>query len=153
MRSPTARGRRSRPSVPSRHWSYDVAVSDTPGPLLPWHRALVYAVLGQAGDELGRQQQPDLAEVEAEILARVPQERAGLRNLVRDRRAAGAAWPFPVPDELRRDLGAAQWVAALAELRRRLDVETAVVRPVAGDRPPDADELRLLREVPPHHGH
>ena len=38
------------------------------------------------------------------------------------------------------------------ELRRQLDLDRPD-RPVLSDRSLDADERRLLADVPPHHGH
>ena len=117
-----------------------------------WHRALVYAITGRALDGLGNQRVPDLAAVTAAIAERCRGGLPGLREEIRQRRAVGEPWPYPVPAELRQGLGAAQWIAALTALRQRLDLD-AVERPVLSDRPPDADERRLLNEVPPHHGH
>jgi hypothetical protein len=48
-------------------------------------------------------------------------------------------------------LGAAQFWAAAAELRRRLAAPQAAVT-VAEERPLTADERRLMQDVPPHHG-
>ncbi len=57
----------------------------------------------------------------------------------------------PVPAELMRGIGAAQFVAALAELRRLITPPTDRA-PVVADRTFTAEERRLLGEVPPHHG-
>lgn len=65
-------------------------------------------------------------------------------------RAAGEPWPHPVPAELRTGLGAAQLYAAIEHARRQVDLPPK--RPVLRTAAPDADDLRLLREVPPHHG-
>lgn len=96
-----------------------------------WHQALVYAVTGERRPELGHQDEPDL-EVVVDAL---------------DDRPRGA---YPVPADLRSGIGAAQLAAVLAELRRRL--AASGTRPVLAERRPDADERRLLAEVPPHHG-
>ncbi|GAB3742436.1 hypothetical protein [Microlunatus parietis] len=65
-------------------------------------------------------------------------------------RAAGEPWPHPVPPELRSGLGAAQLHAAIERARQQIDPPPS--RPVRRAAAPDADDLRLLREVPPHHG-
>ncbi|QDP98028.1 hypothetical protein FOE78_20895 [Microlunatus elymi] len=117
-----------------------------------WHEALAYAITGQRLDGLGTQPTPDLQVVAAAIADRSDGGPDGLRELIRQRRAAGEPWPYPVPAELRQGIGAAQWIAALNALRQRLDLDNPE-RPVLSDRAPDADERRLLADVPPHHGH
>lgn len=99
-------------------------------PLRRWHQALAYAVSGERRPELGAQVAPDL-EVVVEAL---------------EGRPRGA---FVVPADLREGIGAAQLAAAVTELRARLGRAS---RPVLADRAPDADERRLLADVPPHHG-
>jgi hypothetical protein len=103
-----------------------------------WHQALAYAVTGQRQPELGYQAQPDLA-----VLA------GRLRTFV----AADATFvgpPHRVPDDLMRGIGAAQFQAALAELRVLLAGRLA--GPVVSSRPLTAEELRLDADRPPHHG-
>jgi hypothetical protein len=143
------------PSGPRRAcWLYDRQVaSQDPRPSLPWHEALAYALTGGRWDDLGTQQRPDLDAVAGLIDARHPGGVPALRAAVAARRAAGEPWPHPLPDDLRRGLGAAQWLAALTGLRNLLDLDPAPDRPVLSDRAPDAEERRLLAEVPPHHGH
>jgi hypothetical protein len=110
-------------------------------PTVPaWHQALAYALTGHRYPELGRQQQPDVAAVAA---------------FLRDRRPPGSTAfgpPHRVPPELAEGIGPAQFWAAVTELRRHLDREARPPVPVIADRALSADELRLLREVPPHHG-
>ncbi|HEX8510318.1 MAG TPA: hypothetical protein VF635_12600, partial [Propionibacteriaceae bacterium] len=67
---------------------------------------------------------------------------------------AGRPWPYPVPPDLMRELGHAQFGAALALLRRELGLDRApVAPPPAGPaQPMTASERRWLDEVPPHHG-
>ncbi len=117
---------------------------------LPWHRALTWAICGEDRTDLGLQDRPDLDRLTREL-----SEQAGLRSLVRARQARKQPWPFPVPTDLMAGLGPAQFAAAVTGLRDRLDLE----RPEAGAAPPvlssralDADERRLLQDVPPHHG-
>ncbi|SDS33172.1 hypothetical protein [Microlunatus soli] len=116
-----------------------------------WHPALIFAITGERTAAGTSQLRPDLAAVGDQLAART----GGLEQLradVRARRAAGRPWPYPIPDDLRRGLGAAQLLAALAELRRRLLLDEPE-RAVLSNRAPDADERRLLADVPPHHGH
>ena len=96
-----------------------------------WHQALVYAMTGERRPELGRQTAPDVAAVVA-LLGDEPR---------------GA---HPVPPDLVDGLGAARFAAVLAELRSRF--ATRAPHPVLVARAPDADERRLLSDVPPHHG-
>lgn len=124
-----------------------------PQQLRSWHRALAYAITGEQWDGLAEQSAPDLEELAALIEARCPGGLPRLRETVVRRRSAGAPWPYPVPAELRAGLGAAQWLAALTALRRLLGLDPAAARPVLSSRAPDADERRLLADVPPHHGH
>ncbi len=97
---------------------------------LRWHQALAYAVSGERRPELGEQEAPDLDAVVEALVGR----------------PRGA---YAVPDDLREGIGAAQLAALLTALRARLATQP---RPVLADRAPDADERRLLADVPPHHG-
>jgi hypothetical protein len=103
-----------------------------------WHQALVFAVTGQRLTGLGRQGQPDLAEV-----ARIVGEQVDLS------RPLGP--PRVVPPELMAGIGPAQFLAALTQLRRELSSDP-VPTSVVANRPLTADERRLLTDVPPHHG-
>jgi hypothetical protein len=103
-----------------------------------WHQALAFAITGQYAAGLGRQSQPDLA-----ILASILREHIAIDEPL------GPS--YPVPPELRSGIGAAQFVAALSQLRRLLG-STGTVAPVVANRPLTADERRLLSDVPPHHG-
>jgi len=114
-----------------RNWS----VTDDPD-LPAWHQALAYAVTGCRLDGLGRQALPDPL-----VLAEVLRER-GL--------STGSSFA-PVPPELMRGLGPAQFSAALAQLRSAL-APAHPAAPVLADRPLTSDERRLLTDVPPHHG-
>ena len=99
-------------------------------PARTWHQALVFAVTGERRPGLGVQEAADLDAV-AELLAG---------------RDLGA---HVVPADLRKGIGAAQLAALVTALRSRL---ARGGRPVLADRAPDADERRLLVDVPPHHG-
>jgi len=117
-----------------------------------WNTALAYAVAGRRWDDLDESGVPELQRVADEIRRRVPDGRSGLQQEIVARLRAGQQWPYDVPPDLRAGLGAAQWVAALGRLRDLLAVGPQPDRPLLSDRKPDADEQRLLRDVPPHHG-
>lgn len=111
----------------------------TAAPALPaWHQALAYAMTGHRYPELGRQDRPDLEQVADFLRPRLPDRRTGP--------------PRPVPADLTAGLGPAQLWAAVSELRRRLELDQPVQRAAVADRPLTAEEQRLLRDVPPHHG-
>jgi len=110
-----------------------------PGPPA-WHQALAYAVSGEHYPELGRQDRPDLTWLADFLRARLGD-------------AARSGTAHQVPPDLAAGLGAAQLWAALAELRTLLGLDRVAVRTaVSPSGPMRADDQRLLREVPPHHG-
>ena len=65
---------------------------------------------------------------------------------------AEAAPSVPVPDALRAGLGAAQLYAAIGGARERYGLEALTVLPPSRRTRLDADERRLLADVPPHFG-
>lgn len=65
--------------------------------------------------------------------------------------AAGGVWPHPVPESLRAPVGAARLLAVLQQVQSDLGLFGRAAAP-AQRRPLTADERRLLRDVPPHHG-
>lgn len=65
---------------------------------------------------------------------------------------AGLPWPHPIEPRLRAGLGWAQLQAALTATRHLLGVQALVTRPKSARTRLTADEVRLMREVPPHHG-
>ena len=108
-----------------------------------WHQALAYAVTGRRLDGLARQLQPDVP-----ILARQLQQMA----------ADDTSWTwlaepadYQVPAELMTGIGAAQFWAALADLRRTLGISDPGGSAVTADRPLTLDETRLDDDRPPHH--
>ena len=108
-----------------------------------WHQALAYAVTGRRLAELGRQRQPDVA-----VLAQQ------LKQLAAD----DPSWIWLaepadhlVPGELMAGIGAAQFWAALADLRRIVGITDPGGSAVTADRPLTLDETRLSNERPPHH--
>ena len=114
-----------------------------------WHAALSYALLGRVPEGLADSDPVDVAELLRE-LDRLP----GGLDLVRAeiaRRRPAHPWPHPVPENLMRGLGPAQFASALAAVRSELGVD-ARARVVSAERTFDPDERRLQADVPPHHG-
>lgn len=116
-----------------------------------WHTALAFALVGEdlgfaatdgpSGDQL------------VELLAASGWNHDTIATHAAAVIAAEQPWPHPVPAELREGCGPAQFHAALTGLRRRLGVLTLETRPPSTRRRLNADEERLMREVPPHHVH
>lgn len=103
-----------------------------------WHQALAFAVTGRRFAELGSQPAPDPGRLGAWLTRHAPGDLDGVAT--------------PVPDDLMRGIGPAQFWAALARLRTELRPAGPSVAPVTANRPLTADERRLLADVPPHHG-
>jgi hypothetical protein len=108
-----------------------------------WHQALAYAVTGLRLEGLGRQRQPDVF---------------ALARQLRQEAADDPTWTwsaepadYQVPADLMTGIGAAQFWAALADLRRILDINDPGGSAVTTERPLNADETRLAAERPPHH--
>ncbi len=78
--------------------------------------------------------------------------RARLATHAREEVAAERTWPHPIPDDLRQDCSASQLYAALLQARRLVDLDALIKRGPAPDRALNADERRLMNDVPPHHG-
>lgn len=115
-----------------------------------WQRALGYALTGQ---ELGLAEGggPDPTSLIEGLAAAgwtATRIRAHALGLVNDE----VAWPHPIPARLRAGCGAAQLSAALGESRRLLGLLALETRPPSARTRLNADELRLLRDVPPHYG-
>jgi hypothetical protein len=110
-----------------------------------WHQALAYAVTGQCLPDLGRQRQPDVATLAADL-----EQRAASRDI--DLSWSAAESDYVVPPDLMEGIGAAQFWAALGELRRALRVEPpGSAAAVTADRSLTPEESRLMMERPPHH--
>lgn len=109
-----------------------------------WHQALAYAILGRRLLDLSQQDQPDVP-----ALARKLSAEQQLSASVEALRGNGT-WPVAVPSDLMVGLGSAQFLAALEALVQELGLNRHGTR-FAVDRPANADERRLLGEVPPHH--
>ena len=115
-----------------------------------WQAALAYALTGEEFDlpETGR---PDPARL-ARSLDGLGWTRERLAAHAMAELGAERPWPHPVPAELRRGCGAAQFIAALGTTRELLELTALDPRPPSVRRRLDPDEQRLLREVPPHYG-
>ncbi|MBA8794649.1 hypothetical protein FHX74_002268 [Friedmanniella endophytica] len=117
----------------------------------PWDRALGWALTGHDHPDWPDAVAPDLDRV----LARLAEAGESPVAAQADARATGQPWPHPVPDRLRAGLGAAQLAALMTELmtelQRRGLPQASQRAPVIKDRAPGPDELRLLRDVPPHY--
>lgn len=114
----------------------------------PWHRALAFALTGAELD-LDAQTAPDIADLVAD-LAKLGWDADAVGAHAREAAGSGP-WPHPIPDTLRSGLGAAQLYAALTEARARLGLEVLTVLPPSRRTRLDADERRLLADVPPHY--
>lgn len=115
-----------------------------------WHAALGFALTGEELDLPGTEA-PDVVVLLAGLAA------AGwtgqrIAEHARSRAGAELPWPHPVSMELRAGCGPAQLAAALAAARADLGLTALTTRSPSAPRRLDADEQRLLREVPPHHG-
>ncbi len=115
-----------------------------------WQAALAYALTG-AEHQLPEPGNPDPAAL-VEALAGLGWAAAELRRHALAEVGAERPWPHPVPADLRAGCGAAQFAAALGALRHLLGLSALDTRPPAPRRGLNADEQRLLREVPPHYG-
>ncbi len=108
-----------------------------------WHQALAYAVTGRRIDGLGRQLQPDVA---------------ALARQLQDMAADDPGWTWStepadylVPADLMAGIAAAQFWAALAELRRTLGIDDTGGAAITTERPFTTEEIRLTAERPPHY--
>ena len=115
-----------------------------------WQAATAFALVG----EVVELPEPGGPDVDGLVLglAAAGWPAARIAELARGELSVEGVWPFPVPAELRQGLGAAQFAAAVAAARRELGVADLVVRVRGGRTRLTADELRLLADVPPHHG-
>ncbi len=112
----------------------------------PWHTVLALALVGERFD-LGLQDRPDVAR----LLADLDSRGFGRRRVEQIARGT-SPWPFPLLPADREGLGGAQFFAALREARRALGLETLTVHAPSRRRELNADERRLLADVPPHWG-
>lgn len=115
---------------------------------MSWHTALAWALTGQRFDL--ESQDPDVG-VLLDQLGELgwPVER--IRLHAREVSAGGDVWPHPIPTDIRVGLGAAQLAANILLARRECDLEALEVLPPSTRTDLDADERRLMAEVPPHY--
>lgn len=115
-----------------------------------WQAAIGYALVGAelALDEPGRPD-PELLVTE---LAAAGWSAGRIGDHARQVLSGEQVWPHPVPTALRAGCGAAQFAAALGRARELAGVATLETRAPSTRTRLNADELRLMREVPPHHG-
>lgn len=115
-----------------------------------WHSALGFA-LTQQELPLPPSPSPDPAGL-VEALAAAGWSAGRITEHAREVLASEQPWPHPIPTELREGCGPAQLYAALGRVRALLDLETVEKRPPSAPRPLNADERRLMADVPPHWG-
>lgn len=115
-----------------------------------WHAAIAYALTG-VELELSEPPAPDPDLLVAD-LASLGWTSARIRRHAGERVDSGSPWPHQIPARLRQGCGAAQLYAALGRARTLLGLQVLEVRPPSSRTSLNADELRLLRDVPPHHG-
>jgi hypothetical protein len=115
-----------------------------------WHTALGFALTGEER-ELPATELPD-PDVLLAALAAQGWTSERLAAHARETVEAERPWPHAVPPRLRAGCGAAQFHAALNRARAALDLVVLETRAPSTRRHLNADEERLLREVPPHHG-
>ena len=114
-----------------------------------WHRALGLALTGEAL-ELGVQ---DAFDVDAAVAALAAAGWDAERVHDHAHQCAGSVpWPHPVAAHERDGVGPAEFHAAILRLRERLGLSALEVRPPSTRTRLDADERRLLADVPPHFG-
>ena len=116
-----------------------------------WRKALAYALVGELRDDLDTvNAQGGRADVDTVLDAL-----GGVEVVLQHRnyqRGAGRAWPHRVPPALRSGVGPAQFQALLDEaVAKTVAQDSATVRSVVSSRRLSAEEVRLLRDVPPHH--
>ena len=114
-----------------------------------WHAAIGYALVGEEL-LLAQPELPDPVGLVAD-LAQAGWDNGRIRAHAVATVEAEHPWPHPIPAELRRGCGAAQLYAALGRTRALLEVVTLETRPPSVRTTLDADEQRLLRDVPPHY--
>jgi hypothetical protein len=106
-------------------------------------QALAFALTGEVREDLAARDDLDVAGV-VDLL--------GGPAAIAEHRRSSAAWPHPVPIELRQGVGPAQLQALLSDVLSRLRTAETSASAVVSTRPLSAEELRLSRDVPPHHG-
>ncbi len=115
----------------------------------PWHRALGLALTGEELDA-GVQ---DAFDADAAVAALAASGWDAPRISEHAHAVAQAApWPHPLTREQRGGIGPAEFHAALLRVREALGLAVLTVLPPSTRTRLDADERRLLSDVPPHFG-
>lgn len=112
-----------------------------------WHRALALALVGENRDELDEPAKPDVAALVAELGGA---ER--IADHAQERRAAELLWPHPLPVTVTAGMGPAQLHALLTQAVEQVRAAQRATAQVITQRSLSPDEVRLLCDVPPHHG-
>lgn len=114
-----------------------------------WQAVVAYALTGE------RLAVTRATDFDAALLARdlvaLGWERARVESLAEAAQERGEPYPCPVPSELRPGIGAAQLAAVVRQARLALGLIGADAGSVSTRTDLDADERRLLAEVPPHY--
>lgn len=114
-----------------------------------WGRAVAQALSGEAPElAAGVNTVPELLSA----LASQGFDAARLGRIASERARTGQPWPFPLAGPQLRQAGAARVHAALTEARTMLGLDGRVAAPPSNRTQLNAEEARLMREVPPHHG-
>lgn len=115
----------------------------------PWHRALGLALTGEELD-LGVQARFD---ADAAVAALAASGWGAARIASHAQELTGTRpWPHPVTADQRGGIGPAEFHAALIRTREALGLTVLTVLPPSNRKELDADERRLLADVPPHFG-
>lgn len=114
---------------------------------LPWHRALALALVGEDRDDLDEPTRPD---VKALVAALGGTQRIAAH--AQEVRTAEQPWPHPLPETVTAGMGPAQLQALITRAVDLVRVAQRTTAPVINQRALSPDEIRLLRDVPPHHG-
>lgn len=115
---------------------------------MSWHSALAWALTGESLELPAPV--PDVPLLLAQ-LADVGWASERIAEHASAVLGGGGVWPHPIPEQLRDGLGAAQLAANLTAARQACGLLVLDVRPPSRRTTLDADERRLLGEVPPHY--
>jgi hypothetical protein len=114
-----------------------------------WHAAIGFALVGEELP-LAEPVLPDPEQLVLDLTA-AGWDAGRIAAHARDTVEAEQAWPHQIPVGLRSGCGAAQLHAALGRTRAVLDLLTLEARAPSSRTRLNADEQRLLRDVPPHY--
>ncbi len=114
-----------------------------------WHAAIGYALVGEELS-LAEPGRPDPARLVGD-LADAGWDVGRIHAHASACTEAEQPWPHQIPAGLRRGCGAAQLHAALGQARALLELVALETRGPSARTTLDADEQRLLRDVPPHY--